>query len=620
VTLLSMLFAWLAIAPSASFAAAPTIAGAPSLSPGGATVNGGGNGVDYYKVALHGGDELQLSVGPSGSSDYEFDLFAPDTTDATFTQSPPVDAGTTNPPYGNSPQVVTVQAPYSGTFIVAACSPTDAVDNGGDCRQAVMNPHNVVSPMSGYSVAPSLVGGGVSADCASSQTRAGRTIAAASAISVGSCEAGGGSATDYWTVKLNGGDQLQLTVAPPSGTGALELELYGEGTTDSTFTQAAPVDVGSASAFGSGGAPQVVTLQAPYTGTFVLAACAPVSAFGSSDCRAIETGGARNFTIPVPPYTFTSALVNGGIGADCAATEAKASKTIGDTHSLLSGACETGGGNAIDFWDVELGAGEQLTMPVSPPSSSGVEFDLYASGTTDTSFTQAVPVDSDTVSGGGLGTATLTAADAGRYVVAVCEPGPAGTTADCRAIQTGGGRDFTLPMRPYTFAPTILPFGFDPGAGGSSGTGGGFGDLGSFGSYPYGSDGTNPIGTSSTTALSTLKLSKQTLSVSKKHTISVTLKCTGLPCSGKLKLTAVEKTTSGKGAKRKTVKKTVTLASVPFSYISDTSKLVVKLNSTGLSLLKKGHGKLAVTATATYDPGTGKNASAKTSLALRGKT
>jgi hypothetical protein len=489
------------------------------------------------------------------------------------------------------------------------------LNDGGDCRQAVTNPHDVVSPMSGYSVAPSLVDGGVSSACASSQTQAARTISAAGTISVGACEAGGGNPIDFWNVHLNGGDGLQLTVSPPAGAGALEFELYSEGTSDTTFTQKPPVDVAAASAFGSGGADQVINLQAPYTGTFVLAVCAPVSAFGGAgDCRAIETGGARNFTVPVPPYTYSTSLVNGGVGDACAATEARASTTISGARAIVSGACAAGGGNAIDFWNVAMDAGDQLTLATTPPSEAGVEFDLYAPGTTDTSFTQAAPVDTGNVSAGSAGTITLTAPSTGLFIVAACEPGPAGTSADCRAIKTGGGRDFQLPMRPYAFGPVILP-PFGAGGGGGDGS---FPDFGSF--PPYDSSGSG-LGSSSSTALSTLKLSKQTLSVSKKHTISVTMRCSGLPCSGKLKLTAVEKTTSGKGSKRKTVKKPVTVASATFSYLTDTTKLVFKLNSAGLKLLKHDHGKLPVTATASYDPGTGKNsASAHTTLVLRGKT
>jgi hypothetical protein len=157
-----------------------------------------------------------------------------------------------------------------------------------------------------------------------------------------------------------------------------------------------------------------------------------------------------------------------------------------------------------------------------------------------------------------------------------------------------------------------MPLGTDTSGGDASS---GFGDFGSYGSggYDYGSG-------SAGSSTSTLKLSKQTLSVSKKHTISVTLKCTGFPCSGKLKLTVVEKTTSGKGSKRKTVKKTVTVGSESFSYVLDSAKVLVTLNATGLKLLKHDHGKLSVTATASYDPGTGTDtASAHATLALHGK-
>ena len=71
---------------------------------------------------------------------------------------------------------------------------------------------------------------------------------------------------------------------------------------------------------------------------------------------------------------------------------------------------------------------------------------------------------------------------------------------------------------------------------------------------------------------------------------------------------------------RKSVKKTVTVGSESFSYVVDTTKVLITLNATGLKLLKHDHGKLSVTATASYDPGTGKDtASAHATLSLHGK-
>ncbi len=600
---------WLAIAP-ASFAASPTIAGAPALSMGARVSGGGSNAADFYSVALRGGEKLQLSVDPaacsSGCSDYEFDLYAPGTTDASFTRTPPVDMATTTPPYGGSPQAITVQAPYTGTYVLAACEPTDFLDDRGDCRQTVTTPSNMVKPMGAYALTPSLVGGGITQDCAASEVRASRTIASAAALAMGGCGSGGANPIDFWTVGLNGGDQLQFTVYPPSD-GTIELNLYAPGTSDATFTQAPPVDTTLAAWSGSGGAGQVVTLQAPYTGTFVLAACAPADDVDPPDCREIQTGGARRFVVPMPPYAFSSSLI--GVGADCAAGETRAGVTIAAAPGLTPGACEAGGGNATDFWNVSLGAAG-LQFTVTPPDSVGVEFDIYAAGTTDTTFTQAAPVDSGTVSPGSAGTVTLHPPTAGTYVLAVCEPH--GTTGDCRSIRTGSGRDFELPMRPYTFT-TAVPAGGV--AGGGSPSDGGYGgyDYGSYGSYGYGD-----YGSTSTDYSSAMTIARQTIKVSKKHTVSIKVACAKNPCSGTLKLTATVSRTTGHGSKRKTRKTTTVLGTAPFSYIDvGTSHVTLTLNSAALKLLHHAHGRLTATATASYDTGT-KTTTAHGTVALHG--
>src|SRR5262249_44597665 len=123
----------------------------------------------------------------------------------------------------------------------------------------------------------------------------GATIATARALTVGGCELGGGAAIDFRRVSLTGGDRVQLTVP---GSVALEFDLYAGDTTDDSFTRARPGDVEATAP--AGGSAQVVTLQAPYTGAFVLAVCQPVSfAANGGDCRGIRTGQGSRYMLPM---------------------------------------------------------------------------------------------------------------------------------------------------------------------------------------------------------------------------------------------------------------------------------------------------------------------------------
>jgi len=104
---LVQLVAGLAIAAGASGASAGTapghtIATAGSFSPGDST-SGGGGAIDFWKVSLNGGDELQLLAAPSVTgTNFTFQLFKPGTTDANFPNAAAFAAGSTGGGPGRS--------------------------------------------------------------------------------------------------------------------------------------------------------------------------------------------------------------------------------------------------------------------------------------------------------------------------------------------------------------------------------------------------------------------------------------------------------------------------------------------------------------------------------------
>src|ERR1700753_1649528 len=69
--------------------AAHTIASAASAKVGTAT-SGGGGAVDFYRLTLDGGDSVQFAVTDPAGANYEFQLYAPETTDAKFTSVRPI--------------------------------------------------------------------------------------------------------------------------------------------------------------------------------------------------------------------------------------------------------------------------------------------------------------------------------------------------------------------------------------------------------------------------------------------------------------------------------------------------------------------------------------------------
>ena len=121
--------ACLALIPATARAATPpstTIAGAqelPASSTSGATESGGGQDVDFWTVYLVGGEQLRLNLSNNANAE-DFDLFAPSTTAQTFTLNPPVSsASSSNGSIYGANSSVTLQAPYSGTFLLAVCQP-----------------------------------------------------------------------------------------------------------------------------------------------------------------------------------------------------------------------------------------------------------------------------------------------------------------------------------------------------------------------------------------------------------------------------------------------------------------------------------------------------------------
>jgi hypothetical protein len=413
---------------------------------------------------------------------------------------------------------------------------------------------------------------------------AGTTIASAGTLTIGGCVTGGGNKIDFWKVALTGGDRVQLTVSS-----AVELDLYPPGTVDLGFTTVRPADVEVASP--PRGSTQVLTIQAPYSATFVVAACQPLDyATNGGDCRGVFTAPGAYARV-MQPYTVTSAA----LGNACTASPLQAGATISSAPALPLGPCESGGGNDVDYWTVALNDGDQLQITV-PPASTDVEFDLYAPGTTDDTFTRTTPTDSDlAATSEGVASpqvATLTASSAGTYIVTACEPKASATTpaTDCRGTRTGSAAGFVLPMKGYTFTSETIPqpayadVPYDPG----SYDFGPYGDTSDYGST-YGS----------------LSIAKQTAAVSQKGAFRLTVRCATSPCNGTLKLTAVTRTTTGHGKKRKTKKATTTLAEAELSYLdAGATHVSLTLSKPALRLLRHVHGRLKATAILSYDTDT----------------
>ncbi len=418
---------------SASTAPGHTIATAGTLTIGG-NAGGGGGKIDFWKVALNGGDVVQFNATTPSSSTYVFALFAPGINDTTFPAAASFSSVTTN---FSGASVLDLQAPYNGTFILAVCQGPNVV--GFKCSQAVSG--GGTDPMDAYSFKTSFVGGGVSSKVAVKETKASPTIKSAPAMGIGNFEAGGGGPADFWKVPLNGGDVVQFAVTTP-GSSTYVFALFAPGTNDTNFPAAASFSSVTTNFSGK----SVLDLQAPYNGTFVLAVCQGPNVI-NFNCSEVDTGGAQT---PMNPYTFTTSFVGGGISAKTAARETKASPTIKGARKLGLGNLEAGGGGPVDFWKVALRGGDVVQFSATTPSGSTYVFALYKGSTNDTNFPAAKAVSSVTSNFSGKSVIDLRAPSNGTFVLAVCQ-GPNVIGFTCAEVDTGGAFS---PMSPYTFKPS----------------------------------------------------------------------------------------------------------------------------------------------------------------------
>lgn len=109
------------------------------------------------------------------------------------------------------------------------------------------------------------------------------------------------------------------------------------------------------------GANETITLQAPYSGTFLLIVCENPD----GTCATGFTGYLPSKS-PMDPYTFITGLEGGGVSAAQAASETRASSLAGSAPPLTIGAFEAGGGNTVDFWRILLATGDKMSF--SAPS------------------------------------------------------------------------------------------------------------------------------------------------------------------------------------------------------------------------------------------------------------
>jgi len=287
---LALLIAGLAIAATPGVASASTAPGHTIASAGTLAVpdsaSGGGGPIDFWKVPLSGGDDVQFSVPAVSGNGYTFALFAPGTTDTSFPTAKPF---TEVSPNDSANAVFDLMAPYTGTFILAVCQATyscPSVENGGG-----------ENPMSPYTFTTTFFHG-VSSKVAAAETKASATIAGTRSMGVGHFESGGANGVDFWKVPLSGGDDVQFSVPAVTGNG-YTFALFAPGTTDTSFPSATAI----VSASPNDSANAVFTLIAPHTGTFILAVCQ-----ATYSCPSVENGGGQN---PMSPYTFTTKQVGG---------------------------------------------------------------------------------------------------------------------------------------------------------------------------------------------------------------------------------------------------------------------------------------------------------------------
>ena len=424
---LALLISGLAIAATAGAASASTAPGHTIASAGTLAVpdsaSGGGGPIDFWKVTLSGGDDVQFTVPATPYPyAYEFALFAPGTTDTSFPDAKPFIENGTN---GNAKTVFDLQAPYTGTFILAVCQGTN-----GNCPSVENG--NGVNPMNPYTFTTTFYHG-VPSKLAAAETKANGTIAGTRTMGVGHFESGGANGIDFWKMSLSGGADVQFTVPATPYPYAYYFALYAPGTTDTSFLTAKPFIAANT----NGNAATVLDLRAPYTGTFILAVCQGTN----GNCPSVENGNGVN---PMNPYTFTTTFYH-GVPSKLAAAETKAGATIAKAPKMGLGHFESGGANGVDFWKLRLSGGDdvQFTVPATPYPYA-YYFALFAPGTTDTSFPTATALVGANTNGNAATVLDLRAPYTGTFILAVCQ----GTNGNCPSVENGNGVN---PMNPYVF-------------------------------------------------------------------------------------------------------------------------------------------------------------------------
>jgi Bacterial Ig-like domain (group 3) len=151
-------------------------------------------------------------------------------------------------------------------------------------------------------------------------------------------------------------------------------------------------------------------------------------------------------------------LIISGLALVATAAPASASTAPGNTiataGTLTVGSPASGGGNAIDFWKVNLRGGDVVQFVTKTPGLWSYAFALYAPGTTDGSFQNATPFSAQTTGFEDLGLTVTTVFDLqapynGTFILAVCE---SANDNDCGNVDAGLAKN---PMDPYTFTTTL---------------------------------------------------------------------------------------------------------------------------------------------------------------------
>ena len=115
--------------------------------------SGGANPIDFWKMHLNGGDVVQFATRTPAYTTYVFSLYKGNTTDTSFPQAVALSTGTTN--YYSVParSIFSLQAPYSGTFVLAVC------ENVSDKNCVNVDSGSGTNPMDPYTFSAKQTGG-----------------------------------------------------------------------------------------------------------------------------------------------------------------------------------------------------------------------------------------------------------------------------------------------------------------------------------------------------------------------------------------------------------------------------------------------------------------------------